>query len=128
MPPSGGTLDAGAGAGQQDRAIAAGDHAAGRLLDDEKPAERRDLDGHANSLRIKLGDRPMRPRAGVVHDHIGNADACVRFFEKVRHRRGVDGVDGEPFSADFFRQRRQFVDIASSHTHLETSRCKAARD
>src|SRR5215217_5811401 len=49
------TLDAGAGAGQQDRALAAGDHAAGRLLDDEKPAERRDLDGHANGLRIKLG-------------------------------------------------------------------------
>src|SRR3954451_20611608 len=33
------TLDAGAGSGQQDRALTPRDHAAGRLLDHEKPAE-----------------------------------------------------------------------------------------
>src|SRR5207302_11099350 len=62
-------LDAGARPGQEDRAVAVRDHAARRLLDDEEPAEGRDLDRLAHGFRVELRNRAVGAGAGVVeHD------------------------------------------------------------
>src|SRR5580704_19411644 len=57
------TLDRGAGAGEEDRAVTLLGHALRRLLGDEKPAERGDLDRLLDRRRVQIDDRAARPTA-----------------------------------------------------------------
>src|SRR5258708_15827363 len=61
-------LDRGAGPGEEDRAVALLRHAPRRLLGDEKPTERGDLDRLLDRRRIEVDDWSAGPAAGVVND------------------------------------------------------------
>jgi len=104
-------LDAGAGAGQQDRAAAMGNHAPGSLLDSEKAAKCRDPDRFAHSFRVELGNRTMPAGAGVVVHDIGFAEPLIRLGEQAGHRSRIRRVDGKGLRTYFCGERRQLFDI-----------------
>ena len=111
-------FNAGAGAGQQDRAAAARDHAAGRLLDDEKTAVRGYFEGLARGFRVDFGDRSGRSGAGIIKYRIGLAEPRVHRLEQMRDRGRIRGIDGKAFSTDVAGERCQLIDITGRQPDL----------
>src|ERR1700687_5355507 len=75
-------LDAGAGAGQEDRAMPVRDHAPRRLLGDEEPAKGRYLDRFADALGFDLADRAVRAGAAIVEHDVGLPEPAIRLHEQ----------------------------------------------
>jgi hypothetical protein len=114
--------------GANSRAVLCRNHPPGCLLDHKKPAKTRNLDRLARGFGIDLGDRAVRPRAGVVEHHIGRSEARLRLLEQVRDGRRIHGINREPFRADFAGKRCQFFDVARRQSDLNAGRGQAAGD
>ena len=110
------------------RACACGErHAPCCLLDDEKPAISRDLDGLSDRFRVELGNRTVRRcSCCVIDDDIGFAEPLNGVVEQPRHPRGIRRVDGECSGAGLRRQRRQLLDISRGQAEPEAGRRQTA--
>src|SRR3546814_1327948 len=74
-------LDAGGGAGEEDRALAQGKQPPGRLLDHQEAAIGGHLDRAAHLFGIEIDNRPAYTAAGVVDHDFGYADPRLRSEE-----------------------------------------------
>src|SRR5580704_11322412 len=104
-------LDAGGGAGEQDRAVFRRQHSLDRLLRHQEAAEGADADGVCDFRRYQVGKGAARPRAGVIDHDVGGADLALHQPEQALDLFWLGGVAGKGAGAGLVAQRAEFFDL-----------------
>ena len=107
-------LDAGGGAGEQDRAVPVRQHPPRRLLRHQEAAERADRDAPARtSAGTSSANGAARPGAGVVDHDVGHADVAFDLREqRARPSSGSVASQAKARAPVSRRQRAELVDVA----------------
>jgi hypothetical protein len=119
------SFDARGRSGEQDGTPPAGHHALCGLLGDEEAAEGSDGDCLLHRGRIEIGDRPVRPGAGIVDDEIGLAETLVDFVEKLGDGTCFGRIHRESGCAGLSGECIQLADIARGEADLHVKRRQA---
>src|SRR5204863_4621433 len=105
-------LHARRGAGEENRARAAPQHAPCRRLADEKSSEGADRQRALDFLRLDPGNRPARAVARVVDDQVGHAPLLLHGCKSRVDLRRVGGIAAQSERRGLLRQRAELRDIA----------------
>jgi len=121
-------LHARRGAGEQDRAVRARQHAPHRLLGDREAAERGNGHRLFHLRGIEIDDRGADAMARVVDHGLGRTDRCAHVGEQLHYLIAVGCIARKQLGAGFRRQRRKILDAARRKRHRHIRIREHARD
>src|SRR4051812_28761041 len=107
-------LDAGRGAGEQDRAMLVRQHALRRLLCHQEAPESGHRHRLSNFCRHEIDEFSAGPAARVVDHEIGRADFALDQAEQSLDLFRIGGVTGIGASAGLVAERAELLDLARS--------------
>src|SRR5579871_252128 len=105
-------LDAGRGAGEQDRAMLIGQHALERLLRHQEAAEGAGHDRLRDVGRRELDKSAARPRAGVIDDDVGCTDLALDHAEQAFDLIRVGGIAGKGSGTSLTAKRAELFNFS----------------
>src|SRR5262245_21283256 len=110
-------LDAGRGAGEENRPLTLPQHALGRRLRHQKAAKSRDLDRPLHLAWIEIQEGAAGTIAGIVEHEVEPLEAVVQVLEQGRDGIEIGGIDFGPVPADLLCQAREFCGVACGKGH-----------
>ena len=113
-------LDTRRGAGEQNAAAAARQHAPRRRLSHQKAAEGRDHESRGHLAWIDVYQCTRYPPAGIEHDQIRNTLGGFHVREQRFHLLGLSRIAGDGPRAGIGYQCRKLAHIARCQHHLST--------
>ena len=121
-------LDAGRGAGQENRPASPRQHAFRGLLCDQEAAECRDCEGPLHGARIEFGEWALDTRRGVVDHDVGLVHAIADLLEQVRDGFRIGRIGAECQGAGSLNQRLEFLHIAGRQGDFHAERGEVPRN